>query len=242
MKYNKIILLAGVLLSFLMSSCEEEDLMGFEADTAVNFIQKEQTYSFLGNNEDTQTIEIPVQIMGNAVDYDRSFNAQVIADSSNAAADSYEIIGGIVKAGEYAGNLLVEVQNSSELSDSVASIFLELTDSQDFSSGNIESLHYRLNWTDKVVVPAWTYYRYFFTSVPSTAAYRAIVQSTGITSFTISDYLALGPIGAQAVATKFGDYVKQWNLDHPNNPLIHDDGPQEGELIVPLYYTKSLYD
>ena len=240
MKQNKLIPLVILLLGFL-TSCEQEDIMSFEAEPAVNFTQTTQTYSFLANPEDLKIIEIPVRIMGNAVDYERNFNVEVI-EETNVPEGSYEIVGGYVEAGEFEGVLEVKVFNAPALENSEASITLELTSSEDFNAGNIGSRQYILNWTDQVVVPAWTYYRYFFTAVPSPAAYRAIVESTGLTQFTLNDYRALGPVGAQAMGTTFGNYVKQWNLDNPDDPLIHDGGPQEGEPIVPLYYSKSLYD
>ena len=240
MKYIKLISLVVLLLGIL-TSCEQEDIRSFEAEPAVNFTQTTQTYSFLANPDDAEIIEIPVRIMGNAVDYDRNFDVEVI-EETGVPEGSYEIMGGYVEAGEFEGVLEVKVFNAPVLENSEASITLELTNSEDFRAGNIGSRQYILNWTDQVVVPAWTYFRYFFTAVPSPAAYRAIVESTGITQFTLNEYRALGPVGAQAMATTFGNYVKQWNLDHPDNPLIHDGGPLEGELIVPLYYSKSLYD
>lgn len=241
MKNIKLIPLAILVLSFAIISCEQEELMSFEAEPAVNFTQTTQTYSFLGNPEDLKTIEIPVRLMGNAVDYNRNFNVEIV-EETNVPAGSYEIVGGVVEAGEFTGNLLVNVYNSPALADSEASIVLELSNSEDLKAGNVDTRTYTLNWTDQVVVPAWTYYRYFFTSVPSPAAYRAIVESTGLTTFTLNDYRNLGPVGAQAMGTTFGNYVKQWNLDNPDNPLIHDGGPQEGEPIVPLYYSRSLYE
>lgn len=241
MKNNKLIPIAALIISVFFGSCEPQEIMSFEGESAVNFTQTTQTYSFLGNSEGVQTIEIPVRIMGNAVDHDRTFNVEVI-EESNVPAGSYEIVEGVVEAGEFTGNLIVNVFNSAALADSEASILLEITDSNDFNAGNVNTRQYRLNWTDQVVVPAWTYYRFFFTSVPSPAAYRAIVESTGLTTFTLNDYRAIGPVGAQALGTQFGDYVKQWNLDNPDNPLLHDAGPQEGQPIVPLYYTKSIYD
>lgn len=241
MKNHRLIYLAVLIISLFFGSCEPEEIMSYQAEPAVNFTQTTQTYSFLGNSEGVQAIEIPVRIMGNAVDHDRTFNVEVI-EESNVPAGSYEIVGGVVEAGEFTGNLIVNVYNSSGLADSEASILFQLSSSDDFIPGNINTQQYRLNWTDRVVVPAWTYYRFFFTSVPSPAAYRAIVESTGLTSFTLNDYRAIGPVGAQALGTQFGNYVKQWNLDNPDNPLLHDAGPQEGQPIVPLYYSRSLYD
>lgn len=241
MKKNKLIPIAVLVLSLFFGSCEPEEIMSFQAEPAINFTQTTQTYSFLGNSEGVQTMEIPVRIMGNAVDRDRTFNVKVI-EENNVPAGSYEIVGGVIEAGKFTGNLIVKVFNSPALADSEASVLFEISDSNDFNPGNTNTRQYRLNWTDRVVVPSWSLYRFFFTSVASPAAYRAIVESTGLTTFTLNDYRAIGPVGAQALGTQFGNYVKQWNLDNPENPLLHDAGPQEGQPIVPLYYSKSLYD
>ncbi len=224
-------------------SCEKEEIMSFQADDAVNFQDESITYSFLTNPEEEYIQEIEVRIMGVAKDYDRYFEVEIIDDElTTAQADQFEIIGGVVKANEYTGTLSIKVYNSSELADEEISLHLRLSDSQDFKKGNIESSEFLLTWTDKVVVPNWRWYSYFFTRVPSTEAYRAVVASTGLVQFEISDYLALGPTGAEAMGTQFGDYVKQWNKDNPDNPLRHDDGPLAGELIEPIYYTKSKFD
>src|SRR5690606_27122277 len=113
---------------------------------------------------------------------------------------------------------------------------LRLVDSPDFKQGNTESIDYTFKWTNKVVVPSWSYFRYFFCATGSTTAYLAIVESTGLTSFTAADFREIGQTGGEALGRKFGDYVKQYNLEHPDEPLVHDDGAAAGEEIVPLYY------
>lgn len=231
------------MLSGLLTSCAEEEIMPFAAAPAVNFGTEKMEYSFLGNAEGEYVQEVEVAIIGNAADHDREFNVEVVNDSlTTATPDQYQVLGGVVEAGQYAGKLRVKLLNSAQLDTAIVSLHLRLAASNDFRKGNLEAEEVTLYWTNKVIVPSWTYYRYFFTAKASTAAYRAIVESTGATTFTLNDYRALGPTGAQALGTKFGDYVKQWNLDHPDNPLRHDDGDLAGEKIVPIYYTHSKYD
>ena len=241
-------LLSWLVLSILLVNCTKKDIATFASDDAVNFGRIENTntvtYSFMANPNDEYIQEVPVLIMGDTAGFDRSFEVQVVNDSNTTASpDQYQILGGTVKAGQFTGTLAVKLMKTPDLDDTTVSLKLKLIDAADFKAGNIESSEFIVRWTNKVVVPSWTYFRYFFTSVPSTAAYRLIVQTTGLTTLTARQYAVdIGAAGVQALATKFGDYVKQWNKDHPNDKLKHDDGPKAGEEIVPLYYTHSKYD
>lgn len=233
-------LFLGVLF---LSSCKKEDIMSFQAKPAVNFVGQTTEYSFMSNPENEYVQEVDVRILGDTVDYDRHFSAEVVKDSlTTARDDQFEIIGGVVKAGEFTGKLSVKLRNAPELSTTKIAVKLKLTDSEDFKAGNIELSTFVVTWSNQVVVPSWTYFRYYFTAVASTSAYRAIVVSTGLTRLTAADFRVMQAAGAEALGTKFGDYVMQWNKDHPNDHLKHDDGTRAGQDIVPLYYTHSKFD
>jgi hypothetical protein len=237
-------LLMIVLVGIVSHGCKKQDISGFSASPAVNFTGATTTYSFLANPENEHLHEIEVKLMGNAADVDRTFTAEVINDSTTTATpDQYEIVGGIIKAGSFTGKLIVKVINSTELNTKEVFVKLKLVDGADLKAGNKESNTFLLGWTNKIVVPAtWTYYNIFF-ATKSTQVYRLILQTTGIASLTAAQYTQMGgEAAATAAGTKFGDYVKQWNLDHPNDPLRHDDGTAAGQLIVPKYYTKSKYN
>lgn len=248
---KKLIRFFGLMISMVIfNACEIDEIMSFQGAPAINFSSVdsydpvyEEEYSFLVNPENEHIHEIPVQIMGDAAADDRKFEVEIINDSlTTATEDQYEILEGIIPAGEFTGTLFIKLFNSPELDEKSVSLHLKIVDSPEFQSGNVESDEFVISWTNKVVVPDWRWYRYFFTRVPSTSAYRAIVESTGLVELTTRDYFALGQTGATALGTQFGDYVMEYNLQHPDNPLRHDDGPNEGELIVPLYYTHSKYD
>lgn len=232
-----------LVLMFVFISCDEEDIISFEALPAVNFVNESKTYSFLGNLDGEALQEIEIQIIGDVSDQDRYFEVEIIQDEeTNAEQEQYEIAQGVVKAGEFTGILPVTVFNSQELDSTTVSLHLRMVESEDFKPGNIETRTFILSWTNQVVVPNWQWYSYFFTRLPSSEAYRAVVESTGLLQFEQSDYVAIGPIGAEALGVQFGDYVKQHNLENPGNPLRHDNGDLAGEEIVPLYYTRSKYD
>lgn len=242
-KAKYILYMAIAVISILQVSCKKEEIASFTANSAVNFTTTQLDYSFLGNPSAEYIQDIEVRIMGNTADHDRTFNAVVVNDASTTAKpDQYRIIGGVVKAGQFTGKLSVAVINSTELNTATVKVKLKLTDSGDFKAGNIENNEFVLGWTSQIIVPAWTYYRSFFSTASSNNVYRIIVEVTGLKTLTAAEYRAMGQIAAEAAGTKFGDYVKQWNLDHPTDHLKHDNGTLAGQDIVPLYYTKSKYD
>lgn len=230
--YSLILLLGTTLL---ISSCSKDEINSFEGSYAINFVQKTSSYSFLENTSSEFTAEIPIRIIGDTVNLERYFNVEVVADSlTTASPEQYEVLQGIVSAGDFSGNLPLKVFNFKALDTTEVSVHLRITDSKDFKKGNTESVDHVFTWTNKVLVPAWTYYRHFFCRVPSTAAYRAFVASTGMTSFTLNDYRELGPTGAQVKGTQFGDYIRKYNQENPGAPLLHDDGPNAGQEIIPI--------
>lgn len=246
---KKFIISALSLCLLLVLSCTEDKIDSFEGENGVTFIPKssgepfELTYSFLGNATGEYIQEVDVQIIGRATSEDRFFNVKVTdTEKTTANNNQYEILKGEVKANEYEGKLYVKLLNSSALDESTVSINLELIDSEDFNAGVKETKDFTLAWTNQIVLPPWRWYGFFFVRTPSKSAYQAIVETTGLVTFERADLNLLGLDGARALGTKFGDYVKQYNLDNPGNPLLHSDGDLEGQEIVPLYYTKSKFD
>lgn len=225
-----------IMLCVLTWSCEKDEVGSFEAKSAINFVKDSIQYSFIQETADEHIIEIPVAVIGDTTSYDRFFEVTIEEGASTtASSDLYKIMEGKIAAGEFSGNLLVKVKKDPILDDTSVSILITGAKSEDFEVGNVESNRTKLIWTNKVVVPAWTYFRYFFTRYPSTAAYRAFIASTGLTDFTRNDYIYVyGPTGAQALGKAFGDYIRQYEIDN-GEPLLHDDGDHAGEEIIPIY-------
>lgn len=232
--FIKVLMILGVAV--FIASCEKEDPTAFTADASLNFSKDSLNYSFLGNNTGEYIAEIPVHITGQSVNYDRSFSLEVVEGTdTNASADLYEILGGIIPANDFKGSLKIKVLNSEELDTEVASLKIRLTDSEDFDVRNNANREYLLKWTNKIVVPNWQWFKYFFTRYSSTRAYKIYVEVTGLTNFTLDDYRALGPTGAQALGKAYGDYIREYNSEHPDALLTHDDGDHAGEEIIPVY-------
>jgi hypothetical protein len=237
------LLLAVAFTSVSLLSCKKSELQEFIAPNAVNFIGTQVEYSFLGNPSNEYIQEIPVRILGDSTSVERTFSAEAVLDTSTTAQPAlYEILGGTVPAGSFTGTLRVRIKNADSLTTKRVSLKVRLIDAQDFKAGNKETIQYTIFWSNQIVIPAWTYYRFFFTSQPSVRAYQLIVQTTGLRTFTVAQFRDLGAAGGEALGRVFGDYVKQWNKDNPNNKLLHDTGPLAGQEIVPLYYSRSKFD
>ena len=244
---NKFSLIIAITL--ILNACKKDEVGSFTAAPAINFLVTNlkplysTEYSFITNPQPEYIQEVDVVIIGNTEPRDRVLKAVAVKDATTTAKDSqYEILDGTVKAGEFNGKLKVKLKNSAELNTTKVVLKLRLVDSEDFKAGNKESAEYTIGWTNQILVPAsWTYYNIFF-ATKSTAVYRIVLQTVGLVTFTSTDYRGIGEQGAIVLGTKFGDYVKQWNLDHPNDHLKHDDGTKAGQDIVPLYYTKSKYN
>lgn len=235
------LLIAVLFISFF--SCEKDEIMSYEGGFAINFLEDSTNYSFLANDDPYYIQEIKVRISGDTTDYERYFNVSVISDDfSQASTDRYEIVDGIIPAGEIEGILKIKLFSIKELPDTTFAINLKIEDTETFKVGNIENSTFKLKWTNKVVVPSWGYFKYFMCRTASTSCYLAILKSTGMTKFGRSELTQIGMEGAKVMGIKFGDYVKKWNLEHPNKKLVHSDGSKQGEEIVPLYYSKHLYD
>jgi len=244
MKKINVLVLVIALGAVAFSGCEQNNIMSYQQEyTAVNFLADSTTYSFLGNSEDQYVQEIPLRINGDSSSTDRSFNVEVVDDSlTTAEASDYKIGESTIPAGQFEGILPVTLYKTDKLSQMTISLHLRITPSADFEEARIEDRDFVLRWTNKVVLPPWTFYRVFFTSSSSTTAYQLIVQVTGLTELGFPEIREYGQNGLIALGRQFGDYVKQYNLDHPDDPLIHEDGPAKGELIEPIYYTQSKFD
>ena len=242
-------------MTIMVFSCEENELMSLQADGAVNFVNKSNMFSFIECTEDTYLYEADITIMGNVADFDRSVKVEAVLDSiTSATPDQYEVQGGLIKANENTGKISVLLKNDPILENETVSLKVKIVDSDDILAGNVEAIEHTISWNDQIEMPSsWWYFTYFYSKKHSPACLKVIYQVTGIKD--LSNYSKVREIGmtkVQALAVKFGDYVKQYNLDHPDEPLRHsgnyeglygkEAGLYEGDLIEPVLYTKSKYD
>lgn len=233
-----------------LSSCGKDTLTSYPQYSAVNFMKDTVSYSFVvdQNTSDSYLMKIPIHLMGDSRSKDRPVKVKVIHDSSTTAEPSdYKILGGVIKAGEFGGWVKLKLFKSDKIDNKTISLHLGIKNTKYWHPGVEESQNVVIKWTNDVIVPFdhWYLFGYAFCDQPSTSAYRLIIQLTGLTklSFGGPQYISIGGLtGLITLGYKFGNYVKQYDLEHPNHPLRHSDGPAAGQVIEPNFYNHVKYN
>lgn len=249
---KQILLSALVLLSCIsFQSCSEDDIMFYEGGNAVHFVSTSINESFVTDlTLDSKTLSIPVQLVGNISDKDLTFSVKVVEDEeyTTASADHYSIVSCTVPAGKTQGALTLELKNPEKLNLGTKSLKVrfELVDNESVKAGGWrEYLKIDLLWSSDYVKPkTWNAFYYYVCKKFSPAMYRAYIEATGYTEC----YLSLGnqvdpetgeywsTNKAYSIGKKFGDYVRQWNENNPDNILRHDgDYDYTGDPIEPIW-------
>lgn len=233
-----------------LCSCSQNETMEYALDGRVYFnetylqnyltmISHEQNYSFALKNSAlmTDTMKVTVQLMGDVADHDRAFTAVAVADSTTAESPlHYEILPGIMPAGEYTAPLKVLIKRTPDTKTKYVTLLLKLVDSEDLHTGNADALTYRLNWGDMLMKPAnWPYY--FGTY--SVNKYRFAIDILGLTDWPqatrFQDNAIDGVYTAaelQLFASKLNEAYAEYRKTHA--PIYVDD---EAEEKVEIYYS-----
>ena len=185
----------GIALLMLLFACQQNEVMDYQLDGRVYFheytssssvetkiTQKNFSFALQTSSLMVDTFKIQVQLMGNLSDNDRSFTAQVVADSSTAIADThFKLLDGVMKANEYLSYLPVVLYRTEDTKEKEVSVLLQLTDSGELAPGNAKDITFRLTWGDILLRPDnWP--EYFF-GVYSKNKYQFAIDVLGITNW-----------------------------------------------------------
>ena len=244
---KKLSLLLFPLL--LLSACRQNEPMDYALDGRVYFndtkLQNnvtvavtERNYSFALQNSALMqdTILIPVRLMGNLTDTPRTFRAEAVADSTTAETPlHYELLDGILPAGQYEASLPVLIKRTADTQDHYVSLLLRIVDTPDLAAGNADALTYRLNWGDILMRPAnWPY----FFGTYSVNKYRFAIDVLGLTDWPQAsrtvDSAEEGIYTAaqlQLFAARLNEAYQEYRKTH--GPIYVDDN---AETKVEIYY------
>jgi hypothetical protein len=148
------------LVSVALFNCEENEDFVFENKDGIYFnVQDSLYYSFIGNFDESSIVEIPINIMGDAADMDRSY--KVIVDEANTNAqedlhykaldDSYTF--GADKFTDYL-NLTVYNRDAA-LETENRYITLKIIPSDDFDLGYSDKLELKVYITNQIIKPSY---------------------------------------------------------------------------------------
>ena len=154
----------GLGLILAASSCKEADLISYEHSANVYFdLNEEQrdsiVYTFAYDmSKSSDTIAIPVRLMGIREDRDRSYLAYVEKDSSTAKEDlHYEPLKAEYALGAGIGQtyLPVIINNVPELEERSVSLIVKLQESSDLGIENPAIIRAKLVFSARLEKPNW---------------------------------------------------------------------------------------
>lgn len=237
---TRLITVASIASAFV--SCDQEDTLMYRQEAGVRFMyQAADEYSFVDNYGETVYLYyIEVSTSGDSVDYDRKVSIAVVEDDTNyvntARPDQYKLLEGVVPAGSFSGAVPVELHCTPDMSDSSFVVNIKLVPNEDFPLAGFDRRYFELSVTNQLVKPKnWGNLAFYFGQQFSISWYRFILNvldmsyipypsaQEGDEKWSYNQLLAnVGKVKAALI---------QYNREHPNNPLRHEDGDYEGDEV-----------
>lgn len=247
-----------VVFMTVLNGCKEDPLQAYTGGDAVCFWEHAKSYSFYGASTaelPTGIIRVKINIMGYTKPYDRTVAGVALEDAPNtpvdqkrttASPDEYRILGGSISANSVDGWFEVELKNVDKIAADELKLNVLLTENEHFIPGLKENESIVITWSRALLRPqTWNGMQYFFCATYSSQVYKIYMEITGLREFW---YMTAGPDPennpedakiSEAMGfvwgRMFGDYIRAYNLEHPDAPMLHDDGTLAGERIIPIF-------
>lgn len=119
----------------------------------------DQTYSFWSDpEEETMVVNIPLKLVGDVRDYDRTVGYTIVRDSSRLLDGSYKVLNAVIPAGERYGYLTLELSKLAQLEDTTCMMEIMLGASEYFVAGPPEYTRVRFSWDNQLpMLPSGTF-------------------------------------------------------------------------------------
>jgi len=180
------------LLCTLSFACRKDELLSFNQKPKVYIykrtlapvspVKDSATYSFAIKpaSVNTDTVFIPIRIMGDAAGHDRKVNYEAMGIST-ADPESYQLLPAIIKANKFDGTLPVLIKKTPSLKNKEGKLWVTISASDDFDPGVSDQLSYLIKINDFLSrPPSWS--DYYFGKY-SNVKYGFMIQITGYTAF-----------------------------------------------------------
>lgn len=234
------------------AGCSENTTMEYSLNDRVYFYETEEvlaqttvvkemnyTFSLKPSTLMQDTVRITVRLMGRTADHDRTFRAVAVADSTTAQSPlHYELLPGTIPAGRYEGYLPVVIKRTEDTQDRSVTLYLQMTDSDDFTTGNPDMVNFRLSWADMLMRPAhWPYYFGQY----STSKYRFAIDVLGLTDWQQATRFNNGSEPGLYTAAQLQLFASQLNEAYTEYRKTH--GPiyvdEQAENKQEIYYAPN---
>ncbi|MGN0068879.1 MAG: DUF4843 domain-containing protein [Prevotella sp.] len=240
MKQIHVTVTMTMFLALLLTACEKEEIPSFSGEPGIFLEGTSYSYSFMQDPaKDEKTINLSASISGTAQDRVRTFRVEVVPEETTAPAESYEIGEGIVEPGKFQGTLPVKLRKSEALNTEIYDLAVKLVPTADFPEVRLLQTVYVISFTAKIIKPTnWDTWLKDFFGEYSTRWWTMIMEWTGLSS------LPYDPTNADRETWWMGYYdilaykrlvvkkLAEYNEQHPNDPLTHDDGVMAGQPVT----------
>lgn len=189
-------------------------------------------YSFKAYGYDVteKTLNVVVNLTGEAKSYDRTFN--LVADDSmtNVSPEDYSIGSFVLPAGQFKAVVPVKVKRNVtdvDLSRQRARLTLKVVPTDDLGVGVANHQKYSIVWCDYLIKPATWSVIEFYIGPFSQARYKFIIDFTGYTEFSEFERNYNKIFWFQGILNQ---YLDKYNNDPSNKdnpagwPYLNDNG------------------
>ena len=242
MKQIIIRLMIAALVISLWVSCDQEKTIMYQQEAGVRFLyQSEDEYSFVDNyGETVHLYYITVATTGDSVDYERKVSIAVVENYTNnentARTEQYILLEGLVPAGSFSGEVPVEIHCTPDMSDSTFMVHIKLVPNEDFPLAGFDNRYFKLSMTNQLVKPKnWGNLAFYFGQQFSISWYRFILNVLNVSYIPYpsaqegDEKWSYNQLLANAGKVKAA--LLQYNREHPNDPLRHEDGDYAGDEV-----------
>ncbi|SMD07412.1 DUF4843 domain-containing protein [Pedobacter nyackensis] len=238
MKPNKAFFSLSFLVLLLLAACQKEELEIYKDESPSLYGLSGYSYSFIEDlTAQSKTIYLTVRLSGELKGYDRSFKVEPVFDNTTTAKPEwFEIKEGVLPKNSTEGRVAIVLKRNMTVDTSLVDLNLQLLPSKEL--GTMLGTRSKVTWTAKIIQPVnWNQWLRYYLGVPfSTGWYKFVMQVTGRTSFPYNPSLSgadpvtwwMGAGEIQALGLKVKEALIKYNLEHPNDPFVHDDGPSKG--------------
>lgn len=239
---SRSFLFIPVLFAWLLTACKKSGLTSYMQPDMI-YVYKDFynpnkdsiTYSFAikSNTLITDTVKVPLRIMGNARDKDRTVAIQILADSTTAASQQYALLPTIVKAGSFTTDIPVLVKRTPDMKTREVRILLTIAASDDFLPGIPNTTattsraggatQYLVKINDFLTKPSnWETVLSTYFGAYSQVKYKFIIDVTGRTEFPISGPDMVSPSQFLFYKKLCREALETYNTT--NGPLTDESG------------------
>lgn len=212
-------LLSLLMMICLLYSCTKDEIDTFQGSECVYFENQWVNYSFAYTpGYDTMDIGFPVKLIGNRVDYDRKVNFEMDTCSGNLEDSDYELLPGVFGRGKFKDTIYVRCYNSPKLLTEEVSITIRIALSEDFLPGPPEMITAELNFSNKVIQPAWwdRGVEKDYLGNYSDKKFRTLISTTGV-----GDWTGLGASEKRSYAIMLANYIRENNVrEADGSPML----------------------